>query len=249
MKNSWVKCDGYIVIFANGGGLRHEILVDEADFEIVSAFSGTWYARKDRNTFYAWINDRGADGKWKIVKMHRLLLDPPADRQVDHKYHNGLDNRRDNIHIVTNGENARNQINNVEFQSDVDGVTWRTRHNKWQARWNGQALGDWNFEKEAIKAVREYRENGKTPDCVKKHNPAVRQSKERGVAWDSKNGKWLARWKKQYLGYWVFEEDAIKAVREYRATGKIPEHIRRCKPLDLNCSTHAAKLEVVGINI
>ena len=157
MKNRWEKRDGYMVIFANGSGMQHEILVDEEDFEAVAAFPGTWYVHKGGNTFYARINVRGTNGKREIVQMHRLILDSPTELEVDHRNHNGLDNCRGNIRIVTHGENQRNRIDNAEFQSDVDGVSWDSRAQVWWAnpRINGkhEHLGFFDTEIEAEATV------------------------------------------------------------------------------------------------
>lgn len=39
--------------------------------------------------------------------LHRFLLDPPADMEIDHINGNRLDNRRENLRIVTRQENMR----------------------------------------------------------------------------------------------------------------------------------------------
>lgn len=119
----------------------------------------------------------------------------------------------------------RNRIDNVERQSNVDGVTRAAINDKWQAKWRGQYLGEYTQEEDAIRAVLEYRATGKIPDRIR--IPAVRQSGEPGVSWHSPHSKWQARWKEQALGEYKREEDAIKAVRDYRKTGKIPNDIRR----------------------
>ena len=134
MKNRYEKRDGYVVIFANGGGRIHEILIDEEDLDLVASFPGTWRAHRGGSTYYAEIVAGFTDGKQKIIRMHRVILNPPTGLDVDHKNHNGLDNCRVNIRVATRGENARNARNNVQFQSDVDGVTWNVRNKTWQVQ-------------------------------------------------------------------------------------------------------------------
>lgn len=55
-----------------------------------------------------WFNVNGyarsRDGK----SMHRLIMSPPEDREIDHRNHNRLDNRKSNLKICTRQENARN---------------------------------------------------------------------------------------------------------------------------------------------
>ena len=101
LKNKFEKRGDCYAIFANRKGTQHEILIDEADFKEVAAFPGTWRVCKNGNTFYARTHICDSNGKRKTVQMHRAILNPPADLQVDHKNHNGLDNRRENTRIAT----------------------------------------------------------------------------------------------------------------------------------------------------
>lgn len=41
--------------------------------------------------------------------MHRLLMDAPKGIDVDHKDHNGLNNRKYNLRLATRGQNQQNQ--------------------------------------------------------------------------------------------------------------------------------------------
>ena len=80
-----------------------------------------------RHTFYA-VRNIVVDGVRKTQYMHRFLmgvLDSTTD--VDHKDHNGLNNRRNNIRIATHADNMRNR-KKVGFK----GV--RFRKGKWYAR-------------------------------------------------------------------------------------------------------------------
>ena len=81
-------------------------IVDDDDYNLISMFK--WCAAKNRHTFYA---QRGGiiDGKRKTIKMHRLILSAKSSEIVDHINHNGLDNRRENIRIVTHSENQWNR--------------------------------------------------------------------------------------------------------------------------------------------
>ncbi len=225
MKNKFEKRGDRTVIFANGKGMRHEILVDEADFEIVSAFRGTWYAHKRGNTFYAQTCIRDANGKRKIVLMHRVLLNPPADMQVDHKNHNGLDNRRENIRIVTRGENGRNRTDNVKYQSDVDGVSWNSRRNTWQVCiWiNGRVEYNANFQDQdaAEEAARRFRETGER--IVPEVPIAKFQSGIKGITWHARARAWEAKvtmnGNRVFLGLFDTVPEAHAALLMYQETG------------------------------
>ena len=85
-------------------------LVDDADFDRVSAHK--WYANVDRRRgkVYAYRKTHGPHDKRKSIYLHRVLLgvsDPKV--RVDHDDGNGLNNQRYNLRPCTNGQNNMNQ--------------------------------------------------------------------------------------------------------------------------------------------
>ncbi len=193
---------------------------------------GRWGAHRNGNAFYAviWILDE--NGKRKIVKMHREIPNPPVDLQVDHINRNGLDNRRENIRITTNGENIRNARNNVEFQSDVDRVRWNARNKAWEvtARVNGReeyiaSIKDQIVAEAAAFMFQETRKRVEWPDL---RRTAEYQSDVPGVTWNAQhkawraqswvNGKWL------FLGYFDTIPEAHTALLMFQETGMRVKH-------------------------
>jgi hypothetical protein len=77
-------------------------LVDDADFEAVSAFK--WYAYPHRNTWYAARKNGNA-----TIQMHRFILNTPQGLETDHEDGDGLNNRRYNIRVSTHAQNIANQ--------------------------------------------------------------------------------------------------------------------------------------------
>jgi hypothetical protein len=82
-------------------------LVDDEDYEFLNQWK--WHTSKNVNTNYAcrsvWIPEKS---KQKGLIMHRLIMNTPDGMEVDHVFHNGLDNRK---FIEINGElkiNLRN---------------------------------------------------------------------------------------------------------------------------------------------
>ena len=128
---------------------KHAI-IDEADYELISKYS--WYAIKKCNNWYAQTYVSGKCSK--MMYMHRLLCgDRCNGRQVDHKNHNGLDNRRVNIRICGPRENQCNQIPR-KGQSKYKGVG---KHcGKWRARIMNKGeeiyIGHFETEEEAALA-------------------------------------------------------------------------------------------------
>jgi hypothetical protein len=90
-------------------------IVDPKDYDQLGQYK--WYAKKGGNTYYA---ARGVrvykDGKYVGVKqilMHRVITNAPAGMMVDHRDHNGLNNRRSNLRLCTREQNAQNSVANL----------------------------------------------------------------------------------------------------------------------------------------
>lgn len=98
-------------------------LVDDEDYDWLNQWK--WHALKNHRDFTFYAIKR--EGKEK-VRMHRLILglQKGDGKEVDHINHNGLDNRRSNLRIVSRSENQWNRRN-------PKGYTWWERTKKWQA--------------------------------------------------------------------------------------------------------------------
>lgn len=99
---------GLAVIYLAGGGRERATLIDAADLPRVAAVPGTWYAQKRNWTWYAAITTYTGPRQRRTVRLHRLLMDPPGDMEVDHINHDGLDNTRANLRVVTPEDNKSN---------------------------------------------------------------------------------------------------------------------------------------------
>lgn len=103
-------------------------LVDGEDYKWLSRYK--WFAAKIGNTHYAYRRQ----GE-KHISMHRVIMKPPPNMQIDHANHDGLDNRKLNMRICTNQQNAQNQRKAIGFKksSKHKGVCWSKNKRKWQA--------------------------------------------------------------------------------------------------------------------
>lgn len=105
--------------------------VSDEDYEELSKYK--WYAARDHHAhnFYA---GRGCciDGKWKNVKMHRVVMGAQVGEIVDHRNHDTLDNQRGNLRICTDAENKRNQRPR-RGSSIYKGICWCGDHSKWRS--------------------------------------------------------------------------------------------------------------------
>jgi len=84
-------------------------LVDDEDFERIAQLR--WQASlESRGTKWYAIRRETIDGKVVKIRMHHFVLgirshELPPGFVVDHKNHDSLDNRRENLEIITQREN------------------------------------------------------------------------------------------------------------------------------------------------
>lgn len=115
---------GTFVRIALSGG-RLFTLVDSEDADKVNGYS--WCADRMRGGFYATTTVGGRKNR-KRIAMARLLMSVTDRRmRVDHKNHDTLDNRKENLRVCTHAENLRNMK-----KSTLKGVTRKRK--KWAAQ-------------------------------------------------------------------------------------------------------------------
>lgn len=123
------------------------VIIDEEDRARLEEM-GRWH-----------INNHGycrkaklVDNKYKIVYMHRVIMNCPDNMVIDHINHNKLDNRKCNLRIVTQQQNLFNR-------KDAKGVRKLKNSTKWQARicldYKEIHLGCFDTEQEARTAYLE----------------------------------------------------------------------------------------------
>jgi hypothetical protein len=123
------------------------VMVDDDDYSILSRY--TWN-----------IDPKGyvvTNLNKTTIRMHRFILNPPKDMQIDHI--NGIkhDNRKCNLRLATNTQNQRNVPKTKrKTSSKYKGVHWRKDMNKWASRIACEGkriyLGYYDDEIEAAKA-------------------------------------------------------------------------------------------------
>ena len=105
-------------------------IVDAADFEWLSQWN--WYAAWSKFTHSFYARRQTADNR--TVRMHRIILRcKRSDEEGDHKNHNTLDNRRNNLRKCTHPQNGRNAQKSRCNTSGYKGVTWDKDWGKWVA--------------------------------------------------------------------------------------------------------------------
>ena len=77
--------------------------IDLDDVDKVKNYN--WQVREGKTTYYAIRYDCAAN---KLIRMHRIIMNAPLELQVDHKDHNGLNNRKLNLRLATSAQNNMN---------------------------------------------------------------------------------------------------------------------------------------------
>lgn len=131
-----------------------EFWFDKEDIEIIKKYC--W--RYDKNGY---VVSKDNETKKKIT-LHRLVMgvtDPLIE--IDHKTHqvgnaHKIDNRKNNLQIITHSDNMKNQGKYKNNTSGVTGVCWYKKYNKWMAYIDvdhkHKTLGYFNNFEDAVKA-------------------------------------------------------------------------------------------------
>lgn len=81
--------------------------VDDEDYEYLNQFK--WHVIKKGNTYYARRYGGRFNGKDVKVFMHREIMKPASDMEVDHIDRNGWNNLKINLRICTHRQNIMNK--------------------------------------------------------------------------------------------------------------------------------------------
>lgn len=120
------------LIITNKKGETFAVLYDDRDKEFI--LSHSWCVVRPKRKIYAAMGCRRDDGRKTLKFMHRLLLNPPQNLQIDHINGNGLDNRRSNLRTCNNQQNNLNKGIYVTNKIGYKGVSFQKEKRKWRAR-------------------------------------------------------------------------------------------------------------------
>lgn len=105
-------------------------LVDDDDFEWLNQWK--WYLGKGNYATRDITNP--LTKKREKVYMHRLLTKTPKKLYTDHINGDSLDNRKENLRIVTHHQNMKNMKMHKDNTSGYKGVSWHKKANKWESQ-------------------------------------------------------------------------------------------------------------------
>ena len=107
-----------------------------------------WWATRH----YMWTYIKGTT---KRLSMHRLIMESPDDKEVDHINWKRYDNRKENLRVCTHQENMMNCPSRKNY-SGITGIVWDENRKLWTARITvekkNKYLGRFESKDDAIKA-------------------------------------------------------------------------------------------------
>lgn len=101
---TWRTCYAYLnsheIHLAHG-----EVIISAQDLDLVQKY--TWHTRRNPDGYLSVkASVRDPRGRVQSVYLARLIMNPPAGYQADHRNGNPLDNRRENLQAIPAEENA-----------------------------------------------------------------------------------------------------------------------------------------------
>ena len=104
-------------------------IIDDEDFELASKYRWTRLPTNNGNKEYVQTSTTPR------ITLHRLLMGfPDKHLVVDHINHNGLDNRRCNLRVITKKQNQGNRRSARNSSSKFLGVSKNKRSGKFTAQ-------------------------------------------------------------------------------------------------------------------
>ncbi|MEK6883422.1 MAG: HNH endonuclease [Nanoarchaeota archaeon] len=133
------------IILTGKIGLGKFALVDDGDYQKINSIK--WYFCEG----YARHDIRFSKTSKKIIFMHRVVLNNfNRNIEIDHINGDKLDNRRNNLRIVTRQQNMFNRRKRKLLSSKYKGVSWNKKNKNWRAmiRINNRTLNIGSFRNE-----------------------------------------------------------------------------------------------------
>jgi hypothetical protein len=110
----------------------YEAIIDAEDVPLVDKYN--WQVSQHKKVSYAVMSKKVEGGKWKTKYLHRAILQPTKEFEVDHINGNGLDNRKTNLRLATSSQNRWNTRKQTNNTSGFKGVYYHKRSKKWRAQ-------------------------------------------------------------------------------------------------------------------
>lgn len=104
-------------------------LIDRGDLLLFSSYK--WFLKYDTPTHIYLVRNPEIDEPNKIITFHRTIMELSSGLEVDHINRNTLDNRKDNLRIVTHQINMWNRKKLLTASSKYRGVSISNERGLW----------------------------------------------------------------------------------------------------------------------
>lgn len=112
---------------------KGDVLIDTEDLDMVLSYN-TWNISKRGAVVCYHETGPRSDRKRTVFKLHRVIMNAPIDKVVDHINRDPTDNRKSNLRLCTTRENGKNLSKKKNNTSGIVGVMWDKARNKWAAK-------------------------------------------------------------------------------------------------------------------
>lgn len=118
---------------------NREALIDTDDLEKMEAFKGNWTINNSNpgKIDYVYGYHCGC-----VTLLHRFIMATPKGMVTDHINHDGLNNQKYNLRVLTQGQNLQNKNVCKNSKSGIRGVYWDISRNCWriEIKLNGKKI-------------------------------------------------------------------------------------------------------------
>ena len=104
-----------------------QAIIDNEDYKRVSRYKWTYH-----DMGYAY-RQTWKDGHYTAILLHRFVMKVDSKQHIDHINHDGLDNRKSNLRIATQGQNLQNTSIRSDNTTGYKGVWFNKARNIFQA--------------------------------------------------------------------------------------------------------------------
>ena len=229
------------------------ILIDDEDYDKVKGYK--WFLMRKKaeaeNLWYfsttTYLPDKGKRGS---IFLHRFIMGCKNGDGfiVDHKNHNTLDCRKENLRICTAFDNMRSVRKNKRNTSGYKGICQNPVTKRWIARLqikdNKVSLGTYDTPEEAAMAydrgaifhygefaITNFPREQYTEEDMKNLNQSPRRhlnhnvSGYTGVVWNHEDKNWKALYEKHIIGFYTDPYEAYLAREKYIAELKEKDNV------------------------
>jgi len=139
-KNEFEFRDGYVVLFLKNKKLGiFECYIDGSSLDRFREYNHNWHIQWSNTTksYYAcateYLGTFDGKPKYKSILMHRFICECEEGMTVDHLNYNTLDNRKENMRVISLLENNRNRQDkaNNNSRTGVRNVSYSKSESKY----------------------------------------------------------------------------------------------------------------------